>query len=114
MNANASFDPEPAVKEANANQKEGADGVLQPGGSVAAASAVSSSSGTSSGSTEAATSAPAVPEANSSSTAVADPNPQPDAAPAAANTSFHPSLLKPGETMQDQQMQGAPPPKSKK
>ncbi len=114
MNANASFDPEPAVKEANANQKEGADGVLQPGGSVAAASAVSSSSGTSSGSTEAATSAPAVPEANSSSTAAADPNPQPDAAPAAANTSFHPSLLKPGETMQDQQMQGAPPPKSKK
>lgn len=106
MSAKAAFDPEPVMKTASANAKA-ADGGTQPGGAVATSS-----------------SAPAaadVPTASSQSTSTATPPnsatastaPQPDSAATepTASSSFHPSLLKPGETMQDQQMQGAAPPK---
>lgn len=104
MNAKASFNPESAVKNASADAKP-ADNALQPGGSTATPST------------------PAVPDASptksqSASTATptnSPPQPQSDSASAAsepaASSTFHPSLLRPGETMEDQQMQGKPVPK---
>lgn len=100
MNANAAFDPEPQIQQASAQPSAGA---LQPGGSVAANSA-----------TPAAASASPAPLQNASVPAASSPPPSTasDAsAQAAADGSFHPSLLKPGESMQDQQMKGAPVPK---
>ncbi len=113
MNAKAAFDPEPAVKEATANAAANtphspADAV-QPGGAVAAANPGATSTGSQQtlqhASATSVASAPATPDAA----------PQADAAaPTSATTkdnSFHPSLLRPGETMQDQQMKGTPVPK---
>jgi hypothetical protein len=114
MNAKAAFDPETAVKEASASASGSATAgaALQPGGAVAPASAASTASG-SSNSREASSTTSTAPQANSASASATKP--QADSAGSAteptANSSFHPSLLKPGETMQDQQMKGTPIPK---
>jgi len=102
MNAKAAFDPEPVIDTATAKAP---DSGLQPGGSVAATpSAPPVSAAPSANVQTASTAAPAssaAPQADSSPT-TSEPT---------AASSFHPSLLKPGETMQDQQMQGKPIPK---
>ena len=109
MNANASFDPEPALKTASADAPDhvGAavtapEAQLQPGGSVSATSPAAVSG----------TAQPSAAAANSSSAANQD---QPDSSGPAADSAatFRPSLLRPGETMQDQQMKGSPVPKKK-
>ncbi len=113
MNAKAAFDAELPVKEANASTATNS-GELQPGGSVAPVSAVSTASGASAQSPEAASTASAAP-ANPAPATNSQADSATPAAEPAANSSFHPSLLKPGETMQDQQMKGSPVPgKSKK
>ena len=111
MNAKAAFDPEPALKTATANAKP-ADGGLQPGGSVAA---TPNPPATPNESLE------NVPTSSSASTTNSAPpaaeKPQTDSPTATseptAGSTFRPSLLKPGETMEDQQMKGTPVPKKK-
>ncbi len=126
MNAKLAFDPELAVKEATATASgSGAHApaeAVQPAGSAAGLKTVAASPAAASGSgnsPEASQSASTMSAANaklpSSKADSADPKQQ--ATPASqspvsnADAAFHPSLLKPGETMQDQQMQGAPVPK---
>jgi hypothetical protein len=111
MNAKAAFDPEPAVNAASASAAT-AGSQLQPGGSVAPVNPVSTASGGSTNSPEASSTAPTAPQANSVSAAAAkaQTDPATSNSEATASSSFHPSLLKPGETMQDQQMKGSPPP----
>ena len=122
MNAKAMFDPEPAVKEASVNPASGATHApaeaLQPGGSLPASAAPTPSA--SAPSSDASQNAAAKPSANdaaaSSKSASPDANqPAASAEPGSqANAdaaTFHPSLLKPGETMQEQQAQGAPLPR---
>ncbi len=106
MNAKAAFDPEPAVTTTSANAKA-ADSGLQPGGSTAA------TSGTAAAAEASSANAQTVSADNPATPAVAKPQADPSA-PASeptASSSFHPSLLRPGETMQDQQMQGKAAPK---
>ncbi len=109
MNAKAAFDPEPAMKTATANAKP-ADSGLQPGGSVAATPVSSATSNGSSPNLQTTSTAAAV---NSVPAAAAAPQADPATAASepTASSSFHPSLLRPGETMQEQQMQGAQAPK---
>lgn len=106
MNAKAAFDPEPVIETANAKAKA-ADSGLQPGGSTATASDSPDGADATSRSPQAASTA-----TPTSSTTPAAAKPQADSATTSseptASSTFHPSLLKPGETMQDQQMQGAP------
>ena len=99
MNAKASFDPEPVMNTASATTGEGG---LQPGGSVAAPPSAPPTSDAPSANT------PAVSDASPANSAAAKPHPDPATSDATTSSSFHPSLLKPGETMQDQQMQGTP------
>jgi hypothetical protein len=111
MNANAAFDPEPEVKQAKASPSTvtpNTSSELQPGGSVGTNSPATSKSSapavseSSQGAQNASMNAsPAAPQ--SSTTAQAAQSDQ-----AAPSEPFHPSLLKPGETMKDQQMSGAP------
>ena len=109
MNAKAAFDPEPVIETATAKAKTSDTG-LQSGGSAAATPSATAASETSSANLQTASTA-----TSPSSAAPADAKPQANPATAAseptASSSFHPSLLKPGETMQDQQMQGKPVPK---
>jgi hypothetical protein len=110
MNANARFDPEPALEAASANTP-GGEGKLQPGGSVAAAT----SAGASAAPQQAAATSPA--DSTTSANTAANPASQPDSSKQTSNTqsvsAYHPSLLKPGESMQDQQMKGSSPSKKK-
>ncbi len=123
MSAKAAFDPEPVVKEANSSgtgNAGGAESGLKPGGSVAAASPVAGATpvvsptpvaaGTSS-SPDSPEISQSVPAATQASPPAADPKVQPGSAESMSDTTFHPSLLRPGETMQDQQMKGTPVPK---
>ncbi len=103
MNAKAAFDPEPAVTTASANAKA-ADSALQPGGSTAATSGAPAASDASAANSQTAAAATAA----NSVAAKAQSDPAAPASDPTASSSFHPSLLRPGETMQDQQMQGAP------
>jgi hypothetical protein len=124
MNAKLSFDPEPAVKDASvsaaANPAHAPAEALEPGGSAPASATAAPAKPSTSGDlpqsapAAAAKSSPGatLPSAEASSpdakqqAASAEQSADSNAAPA-----FHPSLLKPGETMQQQQMQGAPVPK---
>jgi hypothetical protein len=110
MNAKVAFDPEPPVKEASAAAS--GTGELQPGGSVAAPNSPANATGPlqPASATTPATSAPAASNAKPQPTADSAAS-TPASAEPTANSSFHPTLLKPGETMQDQQMKGAPVPK---
>ena len=110
MNAKAAFDPEPALKAASASSSAAAppapEGRLEPGGSVSSANSVGSTAPTSQ-------TAPASSAPNSAPDATTQPQTAPSQESSAATAPFHPSLLKPGETMQDQQMKGTSPPKKK-
>ncbi len=105
MNARASFDPEPVTQTASATTSGSG---LQPGGSVAASSSVPEAADSSSKTQAASSTTPA-----SSTAAAANPQADPSttASEPTASGSVHPSLLRPGETMQDQQMKGTPIPK---
>jgi len=121
MNAKAMFDPEPAVKEASVGAASGTTHApaeaLQPGGSLPTSAAPVPSA--SAPSPDASQSAAAKPSASntaaSSKSASSDANPPAASAESStatnADATFHPSLLKPGETMQEQQPQGAPLPR---
>ncbi len=125
MNAKLSFDPEPAVKEASvseaANPAHAPAEALQPGGSAPASASAAPAKASSSGDfpqsaqTAAAKSSPNAAQSGDANSADATQQAA-SAEPTAdtnANAAFHPSLLKPGETMQEQQMQGAPVPKKR-
>jgi len=105
MNAKAAFDPDLPVKEVNASAAV-SNAELQPGGSVAPVSAVAATSGASSNLPS--SNAADAPPANSAPATKPQSDSATPAAEASDNNSFHPSLLKPGETMQDQQMEGSP------
>jgi hypothetical protein len=104
MNASASFDPEPALKTANASVSAG-EGNLQPGGAAAPAAPVPAAP-----QPQQVATTPSVPssESNAGVQPEANVSDQASAAP-----SYHPSLLRPGESMQDQQMKGSSPSKKK-
>ncbi len=121
MNAKATFDAEPAVKESSASAADGPThappDTLHPGGSAPASAAAAPAGAT--GATDApepaqSASAKSAPSATESSSKAGSAEPPATAAEpgtdATTDTTFHPSLLKPGETMQEQQMQGAPVP----
>ncbi|MBV8456683.1 MAG: hypothetical protein JO122_08730 [Acetobacteraceae bacterium] len=108
MNAKAAFDPEPALKEASTTGTPNPAGAkLEPGGSVAAPNTPPLATRPASLQTASVTSQ-TTPSPSSDTKPPADATSAPE--PTAAGT-FHPSLLRPGETMKDQQMQGAPVPK---
>lgn len=103
MNAKAAFDPEPATITPTANTK--ANSALQPSGSVTATSSASTAGNAPAASLQSAsTGAPTNPE---TAPAKSQPDSLSEASAPTASSTFHPSLLRPGETMQDQQMQGA-------
>ena len=117
MNANAAFGPEPEVKQAKVESPgavRNTGGELQPGGSVGATSlpaapgAAPAVDGPAQTVQNASMSVPSAvpPSERAPQTPPSDETPQ-----AASDAAFHPSLLKPGETMKDQQMSGAPMPK---
>jgi hypothetical protein len=99
-NARVAFDPEPALKQAKASESISTQ--PQPGGSVEGHANGSGSAAAANASTESASdSKPA--ETKQPANLSASPATDSPAQPAASR----PSLLKPGETMQDQQMKGA-------
>jgi hypothetical protein len=106
MNAKAVFDPEPALKAASASGPDQAPPAdkLQPGGSVSTTNAANGP-----------TPAPQVSPTPSATNSVLDAqaNSSGETSAADSTASFHPSLLKPGETMHDQQMKGSSPPNKK-
>jgi hypothetical protein len=97
MNARMGFDAEPAERESKASTASNPEKTLAPGGSV-----------TPEGSSQPATSdAPPPVAGESTSTSQSGENP----APASNPTASRPTLLRPGETMKDEQMSGKPVPK---
>jgi hypothetical protein len=104
MNAKASFDPEPVMKTASSAAVS--DG-LQPGGSATPNSPAAPASDGSAQAASTATPPSSTPDAAAKSQAGASTT----ASDSTATSTFHPSLLKPGETMDDQKMQGAKLPK---
>lgn len=110
MNSNLAFDPEPPLESASANSRSG-EGKLQPGGSVAGAAPPSTSPEPKPVATSSSADSTNSTTAASSSVSPTDSSTQTSNTQSAAP--YHPSLLKPGETLQDQQMKGAPAPKKK-
>jgi hypothetical protein len=109
MNAKASFDPEPVMKTTTASAPP-VPGALQPGGSAAASSSATPASEAPAANSRTAS---AATPANPATPVAAEPQANPPAAASdpTASSTFHPSLLRPGETMQDQQMHGTPIPR---
>jgi hypothetical protein len=107
MNAKAAFDPEPAVTTASANAKA-AENALQPGGSTAATSSTPAASDASLANSQASSQTASAATPANPATAKPHSDPATPASDPTASSTFHPSLLRPGETMQDQQTQGAP------
>ena len=109
MNAKAAFDPEPMLKNAGVTGHAAGTGeALQPGGSVAPAGPVG-------GANDAPQVAGSGSAGNSATSTGAQSQDDSSAqtSSAASTASYHPSLLRPGETMQDQQMKGTSAPKKK-
>jgi hypothetical protein len=124
MNAKTTFDTEPAVKEAGVSAAgstaHAPAEALHPGGSApapAAAAPASAAASTDSPGASQTAAANSSPSATESSSKADSAGPQAASAEQSAETTtdstFHPSLLRPGETMQQQQMPGAPVPKKK-
>ncbi len=97
LNAKMGFDPDPKTTEAKASVDSSPKNMQVPGGSVPSESASSTSE------------LPAPPPAPESS--VSKSQSGGNAAPASDPTTSRPSLLRPGETVQDSQNQGKPLPK---
>ena len=131
MNAKASFDPEPAVKQAKVAAPSSGSGerFAQPGGSAMGATSVAQPTAANSSANDGA----AAPESANSTSATstdgsgsvsnttanstkaepasAESTPSEAASTAPAeSTPSHPTLLKPGESMDQQQMKGTPVP----
>ena len=99
LNTKMGFDPDPKTTEAKASVAANPEKTQVPGGSVPS---------------ESGSSVPALPEpAPAQDSSVAKTESGGNAAPASVPTTVsRPSLLRPGETMQDSQNQGKPLPKS--
>ena len=114
MNAKALFDPEPTANPAKTTVAEKApppESSPQPGAAVGTGTTAQiPAAGAKPGGGQASTSSPEpAPSASAGSQPAADM--EQTSQPAAEAAPSHPSLLRPGETMQDQQSQGKPLPK---
>jgi hypothetical protein len=117
MNAKAAFDPEPALKEAKvaAATSVGTERPNQPGGSPIDSPSETTNAATANTGGATATPPPAtgtnLGAEDKSAATPAQSNPASPATPSnasAAPAPFHPTLLNPGETMDQQQMKGTP------
>ena len=118
MSAKAAFDPEPAIQEAKSTPTPSTitpPEQPQPGGSGPSNASLTVSAPGASATTSPSPAASNGASLPAGSTQASTTSPQPRAesqgsVPGAESTPARPSLLKPGETMQDQQMKGRPVP----